>query len=94
MPSMHNAQALLFVLLAMHLGRAAQIGAAMFALAIFAGLVHQGWHSMVDGLVSFGMTPPIWWLAGKLTGSSRATTHAFQAALANDDSSSMSRATV
>jgi hypothetical protein len=84
MPSMHNAQSLIFVLLAMHLSRGVQIGAAVFALAIFVGSVHLGWHYMVDGLVSFALVPPIWWLAGKLTGSSRAHSRAFQAGLVND----------
>jgi hypothetical protein len=84
MPSMHNAQSLIFVLLAMHLSRGVQIGAAVFTLAIFVGSVHLGWHYMVDGLVSFALVPPIWWLAGKLAGSSRAHSRAFQAGLVND----------
>jgi hypothetical protein len=81
MPSMHNAQALLFVLLAWHLGYVFRIWTIWFAATILLGSVHLGWHYLVDGLLAFAMVPPLWWIAGKLTGSSLARTSAHQRAL-------------
>ena len=68
MPSMHNAQALLFVLVAVHMGRLYLFIAVPFLVLIFLGSIHLGWHYAVDGLFSFVLVPPIWWLAGLFVG--------------------------
>ena len=72
---------LLFVLLAWHLGYVFRIWTIWFAVTILLGSVHLGWHYLVDGLLAFAMVPPLWWIAGKLTGSSLARTSAHQRAL-------------
>lgn len=76
MPSMHNAQSLLFILLARHLGRPYLVFAVAFTAAIFVGSVHLGWHYAVDALVSFALVPPIWYAASRLTGIHAATARA------------------
>ena len=78
MPSMHNAQALLFVLLAWHLGPAFRVWTLWFLGMTLVGSVHLGWHYLVDGLLAFIMVLPLWWIAGKMTGSSLAVTRAHQ----------------
>lgn len=71
MPSMHNAQALLFVLAGFKLARWLGWLMAAFAAIIFTGSVHLGWHYMVDGLIAFALVLPIWhfsgWLARRQT---------------------------
>ena len=60
MPSLHNAIAFLYVLLAFRIGRVAGIIASLFALTTFVGSVHLGWHYAVDGLVAFAGTYAVW----------------------------------
>lgn len=67
MPSLHVAMAVWFVLVA-HAAtpnRLPVILAAIYALIIFVGSVHLGWHYAADGIVSAIVTPAIWWLARK-----------------------------
>lgn len=77
MPSMHNAQALLFVLLSLHIGRIYIFLTTIFAIFIFYGSVILGWHYLVDGLVAYALVLPIWYITGKITKNSVAKTRAF-----------------
>lgn len=63
MPSMHNAQAMIFVLAAFRINR--KLGHAMLAfLAVtFVGSIVLAWHYMVDALIAYAMVIPIWYLA-------------------------------
>ncbi|MBB4633779.1 phosphatase PAP2 family protein [Sphingosinicella soli] len=61
MPSLHNAIAFLYVLLAFRIGRTAGTIAALFALTTFIGSIHLGWHYAVDGLVAFAGVYAVWW---------------------------------
>jgi hypothetical protein len=61
MPSLHNAIAFLYVLLAFRIGRTAGLIASLFALTTFVGSIHLGWHYAVDGLVAFAGTYAVWW---------------------------------
>jgi hypothetical protein len=66
MPSMHNAMSVLFALGGMRLNRA--LGWAMWAYAvlIWVGSVHLGWHYALDGIVAAAVTLAIWWACGAL----------------------------
>jgi O-antigen ligase len=50
MPSLHNAIAVLYVFLGFRFGRIAGLIAATYAVIIFVGSVHLGWHYAVDGI--------------------------------------------
>lgn len=65
MPSLHVAMAVWFVLVANAATRhrLPVILAAVYAMIIFTGSVHLGWHYAADGIVSAIVTPAIWWLA-------------------------------
>ena len=65
MPSMHNATAVLFALLGWQVSRAHGIGLTLFAIMIFIGSVHLGWHYAVDAYLGAAITIIIWWFAGK-----------------------------
>ncbi|MER9723049.1 MULTISPECIES: phosphatase PAP2 family protein [unclassified Mesorhizobium] len=66
MPSMHNAQAALFVAVAYSIDR--RFGHAMlaFGVLLFFGSIHLGWHYAVDGIVGIAAALAIWWGCGKL----------------------------
>jgi hypothetical protein len=66
MPSVHNALAVLFALAASQMHR--NFGRIMwvYALVIWIGSIHLGWHYAIDGLVSGGLTVLIWKQAGRL----------------------------
>jgi PAP2 superfamily len=66
MPSMHNAICVLIFLAARHIHRVVAIAAGLFALVIFTGSVHLGWHYAVDGYASAALVPIIWKLSEKL----------------------------
>jgi len=65
MPSLHVAVAVLWVLLARRVHRWLFIGFAAYAVAIFLGSVHLGWHYAIDGYVSAAVVPILWWGAGR-----------------------------
>ncbi|GEM_PF-6621544 len=63
MPSMHNAQAMIFVLAAFKINR--KLGYVMLAfLAVtFVGSVVLAWHYMVDAFIAYALVVPLWYLA-------------------------------
>ena len=64
MPSMHNAICVLIFLAARHIHRYLAIAAASYAMLIFIGSVHLGWHYAADGYVSAFIVALIWKAAG------------------------------
>ena len=64
MPSMHNAICVLMFLAARHAGTVLKWLAAVFALTIFIGSVHLGWHYATDGYVSALIVMGIWKFTG------------------------------
>jgi len=60
MPSMHNAQALLFLLVALRLSRPIAWAMGVFVVIIFVGSVLLAWHYMIDGLVAFALAGAVW----------------------------------
>lgn len=66
MPSMHNATAALLALLGWHISRAHGIALTIFAVLIFLGSIHLGWHYAVDAYVGVAITFVVWWFAGKI----------------------------
>lgn len=68
MPSMHNAQAVIFAAAAYRLNRRLGHLMAAYAVLIFVGSVHLAYHYAVDGLVGGAMALAIWWIVGKAVG--------------------------
>lgn len=64
MPSLHNAIAMLYALAFFRFGRAWGAAGSAFALIIFVGSIHLGWHYAVDGIVAAAAMAAIWWAAG------------------------------
>ena len=52
MPSLHNAIAVLYVFIAFRFGKLLGWVAAAYAVIIFIGSIHLGWHYAVDGIFS------------------------------------------
>lgn len=67
MPSVHNALATLFALVAFRINRALGWFFTAFALVIGFGSVHLGWHYALDGIVAALATWGLWWAAGRFT---------------------------
>lgn len=65
-PSMHNALATLFALLAWRLNRKAGIVMTGFAGLILIGSVHLAWHYAVDSYAGILIGLTSWWIAGHL----------------------------
>lgn len=66
MPSMHNAQAVLFAALGFAIDRRLGWAMTVYAIVIFLGSIHLAWHYAVDGLIGGGGALLVWWLAGPL----------------------------
>ena len=70
MPSVHNALAVLFALAAFRMNRKAGWFMAGYAVLIWIGSIHLGWHYAIDGIVAAVLTIGIWhatgWIADRL----------------------------
>lgn len=66
MPSLHVGIAVLMARAAFDLNRKLGIGMTMFALMIWVGSVHFGWHYAIDGMVSAPLVLIIWGFAGRV----------------------------
>ena len=60
MPSLHNAIAVLYALIAFRIGKAIGIFMSLYAAIIFVGSVHLGWHYAVDGIIAAIAMYAIW----------------------------------
>ena len=60
MPSMHNASALLFVLVAWSWGGWLRKVIVAHAVLILPGSVHLGWHYAIDAYLAFALTLVVW----------------------------------
>ena len=67
MPSVHNGLAVLFAIAAWRVNK--WLGAALgaYAVLIWIGSIHLGWHYAIDGLLAAALTFAIWWVAGRAT---------------------------
>lgn len=66
MPSLHVATSVLMARAAFALNRKAGLLLSLFALVIWIGSVHLGWHYAVDGMVSLPLALMVWSLAGRI----------------------------
>jgi hypothetical protein len=66
MPSLHVAIAFSFVLLGRAIDRRLAVAFGAFALLIFLGSIHLGWHYAIDGYVAILATWAIWLGVGRL----------------------------
>ena len=66
MPSMHNAQAALFVTAAYSINRRFGHFMLAYAVLIFIASIHLGWHYAVDGIVGVAAALVIWVFCGAL----------------------------
>jgi hypothetical protein len=66
MPSVHNGLAVLFALAAFRLNRVAGWALAAYAVFIWLGSIHLGWHYALDGLVAGSLTYGIWLVCGRI----------------------------
>lgn len=64
MPSMHNAQAMLFALAAFRLDRRLGFMMAAYALCIYIGSIALGWHYGIDGIIGAMAAAFIWFACG------------------------------
>ena len=71
MPSIHIAMPLLFALLGLRANRQLGFALGVFALLMFLGSVHLGWHYAVDGYVSAIGLGLIWNLSGRIVSRER-----------------------
>ncbi len=65
MPSMHNTAAMMIALLGWRISRRAGIAGSLFALGIFLGSIHLGWHYAVDAYMGFAIAGISWYLSGR-----------------------------
>lgn len=66
MPSMHVAIAVLLALFGWRRHWLLGIGYTAFAVVIFLGSIHLGFHYAVDGYVAAAMVVAIWWISGRI----------------------------
>jgi hypothetical protein len=64
MPSVHVAVPVLFTLVAFRFRGWAGWLAGAYALLVFVGSIHLGWHYAVDGYATLILVPGVWFLAG------------------------------
>ena len=67
MPSLHVAVAAMCFLACYDYARSAWLkwAAGLFALTIFVGSVHLGWHYVSDGIVGMALVTLVWWATGR-----------------------------
>jgi hypothetical protein len=65
-PSLHLANATLFLLLANHIGPVVRWVAMAFLAVVLFMSVHLGWHYAIDGYFSIAATLLLWWAVGRL----------------------------
>jgi hypothetical protein len=65
MPSLHNAIVVLYALALARAGRGWRLAGWAFAVLIFVGSIHLGWHYAADGIVSAAAMLAIWWAVGR-----------------------------
>ncbi len=68
MPSLHVAMVFLFALVGWRSGLVPGIVLTAYAVVIFIGSVHLGWHYAIDGYVGIAGTWLIWKFAGFVLG--------------------------
>lgn len=68
MPSLHVAMVFLFALVGWRSGRVAGIVLTVYAVIIFIGSVHLGWHYAIDGYLGIAGAWLIWKFAGLVVG--------------------------
>jgi hypothetical protein len=66
MPSVHNGLAILFAFAAFGIGRKAGWAMTIYAVLIWIGSIHLGWHYAIDGIASLALTWGIWIAAGRV----------------------------
>ena len=66
MPSLHNAMAVLFACAAWALGPRLGALATVYAVVIWIGSIHLGWHYALDGVVACGLTILTWHAVGRV----------------------------
>lgn len=66
MPSVHNGLAVLFALGAFRLNRMVGSLFAAYAVLIWIGSFHLGWHYAVDGLAAAALTIGLWKVSGRI----------------------------
>lgn len=64
MPSMHNAQAAIFVLTALRLNKWLVLGTTLFGGVIVSGSIILGWHYAVDSLAGLAIALVVWHSSG------------------------------
>ena len=64
MPSMHNAQAAIFVLTAMRINKWLSLGMALFGTVIVSGSILLGWHYAVDSIAGLVLALAVWQVSG------------------------------
>lgn len=67
MPSVHVALPVLYALAGWRVHRGVGIAFTAYALLIFIGSVHLGWHYAVDGYVSAVLVAGLWWVSGRIS---------------------------
>ena len=65
MPSMHVAMAVLFAIAGFQFGRVWGVILSGYALLIWIGSIHLGWHYATDGIVGAAMMIALWRISGK-----------------------------
>jgi PAP2 superfamily len=68
MPSMHVAMASLFAMAGFARVRWLGILMTAYAIGIWIGSIHLGWHYAIDGIVGAAMMALLWWATGHVVG--------------------------
>lgn len=66
MPSVHNGLAVLFALAGFQINRKAGWAFTAYAVLIWIGSIHLGWHYAIDGIFAAALTVVIWRVAGRV----------------------------